>query len=175
MEDATPLDPETGQGERPVPFWMYGTQAAEVEVDEETGEVRVLRLVAAHDVGKAINPKTCEQQLEGAMAMGVSCALMEEVLLEDGRFLNPNFIDYRICTALDVPDLQALVVEVPHPDGPFGAKGVGEPALGPTAAAIANAIFDAVGVRLKDLPLSPEALWSALREGRKKGGGSSSA
>ena len=172
MEDATPLDPETGQGKRPVPFWMYGTQAAEVEVDEETGQVKVLRLVAAHDVGRAINPKTCEQQLEGALGMGLSCALIEEVVLEQGRFLNPNFIDYHILTTLDVPDLQALVVEVPHPDGPFGAKGVGEPALAPTAAAIANALYDAVGVRLKDLPLSPEAVWAALRDVRKNQEGS---
>ena len=164
MEDVTPLDPETGQGSRPVPFWMYGAQAAEVEVDHETGEVRVLRLVAAHDVGRAINPMNCLQQLEGALAMGLGCTLIEEVTLEEGKFLNPTFVDYHMCSTLDVPSLTARLVEVPHPDGPFGAKGVGEPALAPTAAAIANAIRDAVGVRFKDLPLSPEAVWAALRK-----------
>ena len=164
MEDVTPLDPETGQGSRPVPFWMYGAQAAEVEVDQETGEVRVLRLVAAHDVGRAINPMNCLQQLEGALAMGLGCTLIEEVMLEEGKFLNPTFVDYHMCSTLDVPSLTARLVEAPHPDGPFGAKGVGEPALAPTAAAIANAIRDAVGVRFKDLPVSPEVVWATLRK-----------
>ncbi|MFQ5913882.1 MAG: xanthine dehydrogenase family protein molybdopterin-binding subunit [Nitrospinota bacterium] len=164
MEDATPLDPETGQGARPVPFWMYGAQAAEVEVDEETGQVRVLRLAAAHDVGRAINPKGCEQQLDGALAMGLSCSLIEEVVLDNGRFVNPNFLDYRICASLDVPPLTSRIVEAPHPDGPFGAKGIGEPALAPTAAAIANAVYDAVGIRLKNSAIHPEAVLAALKE-----------
>jgi carbon-monoxide dehydrogenase large subunit len=171
MDDATPLDPETGQGTRPVPFWMYGAQAAEVEVDVETGSVKVLRLVAAHDVGRAVNPKTCEQQLEGALAMGLGCTLIEEVLLDEGKFLNPTLVDYHICSTLDVPDLTARVVEVPHPDGPFGAKGVGEPALAPTAAAIANAVCDAVGIPFNNLPLTPEVVWAALREAADSGGG----
>jgi carbon-monoxide dehydrogenase large subunit len=162
MEDATPLDPETGQGTRPAPFWMYGAQAAEVEVDRETGEIKVLRLVAAHDVGKAINPMTCIQQLEGGMVMGLGCTLFEEVTLEAGRFLNPTFLDYQIASTLDTPQLSAQVVEVSHPDGPFGAKGVGEPALAPTAAAIANAVYDATGFRFRDLPLTPEVVWKAL-------------
>ena len=175
MEDATPLDPQTGQGTRPVPFWMYGAQAAEVEVDAETGSVKVLRLVAAHDVGRAINPKTCEQQLEGALAMGLGCTLIEEVALDEGKFLNPTLVDYHICSTLDVPDLTARVVEVPHPDGPFGAKGVGEPALAPTAAAIANAICDAVGIPFNNLPLTPEVVWAALREAADTGDGPSDA
>jgi carbon-monoxide dehydrogenase large subunit len=164
VEEIAPLDAETGQSARPVPFWMYGAQAAEVEVDEETGQVRVLRLVAAHDVGKAINPMTCVQQLEGAMAMGLGCALTEEIVLEKGKTLNPTFLDYRICSALDIPELKAHLVEVFHPDGPFGAKGVGEPALAPTAAAIANAVRDAIGIRFKALPLTPEAVWLQLRD-----------
>ena len=171
MEDVTPLDPETGQGSKPVPFWMYGAQAAEVEVDEETGQVRILRLIAAHDVGRAINPKNCEQQLEGAMAMGLSCTLIEEIMLEEGKLLNPTFVDYHICSALDVPQLMSQLVEVPHTEGPFGAKGVGEPALAPTAAAIANAIRDAVGIRFKDLPLSPEVIWEAFKKTGKSGPG----
>ena len=99
----------------------------------------------------------------------------EEVALDEGKFLNPTLVDYHICSTLDVPDLTARVGEVPHPDGPFGAKGVGEPALAPTAAAIANAIFDAVGIPFNNLPLTPEVVWAALREAADTGDGPSDA
>jgi carbon-monoxide dehydrogenase large subunit len=164
VPDATPLDPETGQGVYPTIFWLYGAQAVEVEVDPATGKVEVLKVAAAHDLGRVLNPLNCEQQIEGAVVTGVGTALMEELTLKDGRVLNPNFRDYRIPTAMDSPPVTSLFVEAPHQDGPFGAKGVGEPALAPTAPAIGNAVYDAIGVRIKDLPLTPEKILKALRE-----------
>lgn len=163
-KEGTPLHPETGQGSNPSVFWMYAAQGAEVKVDHETGKVDVLRLVAAHDVGKAINPLLCEQQIEGSLVMGLGGALLEEMVLENGKTQNSSFLDYKIPTASDVPEMQAIIVEVPHRGGPFGAKGLGEPALAPTAAAIGNALYNAIGVRIRDLPITPEKLLKALRE-----------
>ncbi len=162
LEIYDPVDPVTGQSKRATAFWMYAAQAAEVEVDLETGKVTVLRLTAAHDLGKAINPLTCEQQIEGALVMGLGQALFEELVLDRGRVVNPSFIDYKIPCTLDVPELTPLFVEATHREGPFGAKGLGEPGLAPTAAAIANAIFDAVGVRIHDLPITAEKVLAAL-------------
>jgi carbon-monoxide dehydrogenase large subunit len=159
-----PLDPATGRSKRSTAFWMYAAQAAEVEVDRETGKVTVLKLTAAHDAGKAINPQTCAQQIEGALVMGLGQALFEQLHLENGRPLNPSFIDYKIPCTLDIPALEALLVEAHHRDGPFGAKGIGEPGLAPTAAAIGNAILDAIGVRMRDLPITAEKVLRALRE-----------
>ncbi len=163
-----PLDPVTGRSKRATAFWMYAAQAAEVEVDLETGKVTVLRLTAAHDVGKAINPQTCQQQIEGALVMGLGQALFEQLVIDQGRPVNPSFIDYKIPCTLDIPQLETILVEAEHNDGPFGAKGLGEPGLAPTAAAIGNAILDAVGVRMCDLPITPEKVLCALRE-RVKG------
>jgi carbon-monoxide dehydrogenase large subunit len=163
-KDGVSPDLETGQSPRPAAFWMYGAQAAEVEVDQETGQIKVLRIAAAHDVGKAINPLTCEGQIEGALAMGMGVTLTEEMILKEGRVLNANFHDYKIPTAMDVAEFIPIIVEAPHREGPFGAKGLGEPALAPTAAAIANAVFDAVGIRMKDQPLTQERVLSALRK-----------
>jgi CO/xanthine dehydrogenase Mo-binding subunit len=143
---------------------MYVAQAAEVEVDEETGKVKVLKIVSAHDVGKAINPAACEQQIEGALGMGIGTALMEEIKLENGKTMNPNFTDYKLPTSLDMPEMVPIMVETIHKQGPYGAKGLGEPALAPTAPAIANAIHNAVGVRIKDLPITPDKVLKALRE-----------
>jgi carbon-monoxide dehydrogenase large subunit len=164
VPDATVLDPETGQGANPAVFWMYGAQAAEVEVDQETGKVKILKVASAHDLGKAINPAACEQQIEGAIATGVSTTLMEEVKLERGKTLNPNFVDYKIANSLDMPEMVPILVESNHERGPYGAKGLGEPALAATAPAIANAIYDAVGVRIKDLPITPDKVLKALKE-----------
>lgn len=160
---AEPLDKETGQSKKPSAFWMYGTQAAEVEVDVETGEVEVLRIVAVHDVGKAINPVAVKQQIEGGVIQGVGAALYEQVFLDQGRVLNDNFESYRIPTALDVPPIRAIIVEEPHPEGPCGAKGVGEPVQTPTGAAIANAVYDAVGVRIRNQPITAEKVLQALK------------
>ncbi len=148
----------------------FGTQAAEVEVDTETGQVRVLRLVAAHDVGRAINPMYVEGQIEGGAMMGLGYALTEELLIENGRIRNPTFLDYRVPTPMDMPPIESIIVETDDPDGPFGAKGVGEMGITPTAAAIANAVYDAIGVRINSLPITPEKVLRALRE---KGNGGS--
>lgn len=164
VPDATPLDRETGQGKNPSTFWMYAAQAAEVEVDPLLGRINVLRMASAHDVGKSINPQLIEGQIQGALAMGIGTTLFEEMELEEGRVRNPSFLDYRIPSALDVPEMIPIVVEEPHRQGPYGAKGLGEPALAPTAAAIANAIYAACGVRIRDLPISPKKVFKALRK-----------
>ncbi len=146
-------------------FWMFATQAAEVEVDTETGVVKVLKVAAAHDVGRAINPVGCEQQIEGSVVMGVSNTLFEAFKTEKGRILNDSLTDYKLASMLDCPETVSIIVEaVPHREGPFGAKGIGEPAASPTAPAIANAIYDAVGVRIYQLPITPEKVLAALKE-----------
>ena len=144
----------------------FAAQAAEVEVDTETGEVKVLKIAAAHDVGRAINPMAVEGQIEGGVSMGLGYGLYEELVLEKGRLLNPNFADYALPTALDMPPVDTLIVETVDPEGPFGAKGMAEPANNPTAPAIANAVYDAVGVRIKDLPITAEKVLKTLKEKR---------
>lgn len=158
----TKLDPETGQG---IPFatYAFATQVAEVIVDTETGLVEVTKIVAAHDVGKAINPQSVEGQIEGGCAMGVGYALVEEVIVKDGEIINPEMSTYLIPTSMDVPEVYTIIIEEPEVSGPYGAKGVGEPALVPTAAAIANAVTDALGVRIYDLPLTPERVVASIK------------
>lgn len=135
--------------------YVFGAQAVEVEVDVETGRVEVLRVVAAHDVGRAINPMHVEAQIEGGVMQGIGYALLEE-------FPSSNFVDYHMPTAADVPKIEAVIVESNDPSGPFGAKGVGEPPIVPIAAALANAVFDATGVRMRELPMTSERMWRAL-------------
>jgi CO/xanthine dehydrogenase Mo-binding subunit len=144
--------------------YAFGTTGVEVEVDEKTGEVRILQLFAAHDVGKAINPILVKGQIYGAAYMGVGYGLTEEMKLEQGRVMNPNFLDYKMLTAMDVVPVEPIVIEPGDEDGPYGAKGIGEPGLVPTAPAIANAIYDAIGVRITSLPITPEKVLAALRE-----------
>jgi len=144
----------------------FGAQAAEVEVDTETGQVRVLKIVAAHDVGRAINPMYVEGQIAGGIHMGLGYALTEELQVQEGRVRNPVFLDYRLPTALDMPEIEIHIVETNDPEGPFGAKGVGEMGVTPTAAAIANAVYDAVGVRITSLPITPEKVLRALLEAK---------
>jgi carbon-monoxide dehydrogenase large subunit len=157
-------DKETFQTPKMTPFWMYGCQAAEVEVDLDTGKVDVVKMVASHDVGRAINPVNCVQQLEGALVMGASGALLENVVLDEkGATVNPDLHDYKVATSLDAPEVDVDLVEDPQPDGPYGAKGVGEPALAATAPAIGNAIFAATGVRIQELPITSEKLLAALK------------
>lgn len=123
LPDATPLAQETGQGANPAVFWMYAAQAVEVEVDTSTGEVEVLRCVSAHDVGRALNPLNCVQQVEGAVSQGIGYALMEELLVQDGKVRNPNFRDYKVPTALDhALAATTILVEAPHAGGLYGAK-----------------------------------------------------
>lgn len=159
--DTTTLDEHTGYG-KPYATFAFATQIVEVEVDIETGRVEVLKILAAHDVGRAINPALVEGQIEGGATMGLGYGLMEEITTVGGVIKNTNFTDYLIPTMLDVPEIDAIIVEEPEPSGPFGAKGVGEPALIPTAAAIANAVYDAIGVRIYSLPITPEKVLQAL-------------
>jgi CO/xanthine dehydrogenase Mo-binding subunit len=155
-----PMDPETGQG-HVVDIYLFATQLAEVKVDPETGLVTVLNIWSAHDVGKAVNPCNVEGQIEGGVQMGLGFALTEEIVLEDGKTLNPNFADYKMFTSADMPQIKPLIVEIPEPLGAFGTRGIGEATTIPTAGAVANAVYDATGVRIKKLPLSPErVLWA---------------
>ncbi len=140
----------------------FGAQMAEVEVDTETGQVRVLRLACANDVGRAINPMAVEGQIEGGAQMGLGYALSEELIVANGQALNPDFHHYRLFTAADMPPIETIIVETDDPGGPFGAKGVGEMGGTPTAAAIANAIYDAIGIRLTELPMTPERVLAAI-------------
>jgi len=156
------LKAEPGTGWGSSIFHMIATQAVEIEVDTETGAVRVLKVAAATDVGRAINPTGCEQQIEGGVIMGLSNTLFEEFHLEGGRICNDGFRDYKIATIQGTPEIIPILVESDHPDAPFGAKGVGEPAAAATAPAIANALFDALGVRVCDLPITPARVLAAL-------------
>ncbi len=144
--------------------WAFGASGVEVEVDLQTGQVRILKYLAAHDVGRALNPMLLEGQIYGGSMMGVGMALSEEVKLERGRPVNGNFLDYKLLTAKDRVPITPIIVETDDPAGPYGAKGVGEPGCVPSAPAIANAIFDAVGVRISELPITPERVLRALRE-----------
>ena len=141
----------------------YGAVFAEVEVDIETGSVNVLKLTSAFDVGRAINPELVKGQIIGGGAMGIGFALTEDLLVEGGRILNSGFSDYRLLRACDVPEIIPIIVESHEPTGPFGAKGVGEGCMVNVAAAIANAICHATGVRLTDLHMTPEAILQGLR------------
>jgi len=147
-----------------IPTFCFATQVAEVDVDVETGKVNVLKIVAAHDTGTAINPMSAEGQIEGGVIQGVGFALMEKLHLKEGRVENNNFLDYKIPTSGDIPEIETILVETEDPAGPFGAKGLGEPGLVPTASAIANAIYDAIGVRFKELPITPEKILKALKK-----------
>jgi putative selenate reductase molybdopterin-binding subunit len=143
----------------------FAAQGVEVEVDLETGKVEVVRSRAAIDLGTAINPRICHGQVTGGSVMGIGYALFEELKLDaQGRTLNPGFRNYRIPTAADVPPMEVILVEKADPYGPFGAKGVGEVTTNCMAPAIANAVANAIGVRLTELPMTPERVWTALQE-----------
>ena len=148
----------------------YGANFAEVEVDTETGEVRVLKLTGAFDVGKAINPANVEGQITGGSVMGIGWALSEGLLIKDGKILNSSFSGYRLLRASDIPELDSIVVESNEPTGPYGAKGVGEGSMVCVASAIANAIYHAIGTRMKELPITQEKILAALYDGEKGSG-----
>jgi CO/xanthine dehydrogenase Mo-binding subunit len=161
-----PPDRETGQSSQITPFWMIGATGAEVDVDTETGRVAIGRLVNVADVGTALNPAIVARQLSGAAIMQLGITLSEEMFYDNGQVANASFADYKIPSFLDIPaDMTNHLVELPHREGPFGAKGVGETGTFAVSPAIANAIEDAVGVRIYDLPLTPEKVFSALRTG----------
>jgi CO/xanthine dehydrogenase Mo-binding subunit len=157
-------DPETSQGTTYLQY-TYGAVTAEVEVDTETGKVQVDRIVAAYDVGKAINPLSVEGQIEGGTIQGLGYGIMEELIHKDGNVLNPNLADYYIPTSKDIPEIKSIIVEYPGQLGPYGAKVIGEPPIVLPAAAIVNAIDHAIGVRLTEIPATPErVLLSYMRK-----------
>ena len=170
---AMPMDPETGQSEKCTEYWFPSATAVELEVDTETGQVSILKFFAVGDAGTAINPKHCEQQLLGSAITHLGLTLFEEMVFDEGRLLNGSLLDYQIASVKDMPeDFRSIVVEVPHESGPFGAKGVGETGALTVSAAIANAVEDATGVRIRELPLTPEKILrhlSALKPPRPAG------
>ena len=161
-----PPDQKTGYGNY-CPAYAFGAQAAEVEVDVETGKVIVLDFAAAHDVGKAVNPLLIEGQINGGISMGIGYGLFEEIICQNGSTLNSSFHKYKIVNSTEMPPVKTILLESEDPNGPFGAIGVGEPTTIPTAPAIANAVFNAVGVRIKNLPITPEKILKALKKQEK--------
>jgi CO/xanthine dehydrogenase Mo-binding subunit len=148
-------------------FWFLAAGGAEVEVDIDTGKFKLVKYAAAVDVGKALNPLGCRQQLAGAAITGIGQAMFEEIAYDNGQLINPNLVDYVLPSLGDMPPvIDPICVEVPDPNGPFGAKGIGESALIPVAPAIANAIYDAVGVRIKDLPIKAEKIYLGLQQSK---------
>jgi xanthine dehydrogenase molybdenum-binding subunit len=145
------------------PTYAFATQVAELEVDVETGLVRVLKITAAHDVGRVINALGIEGQVEGGVVMGVGYATREDLLVRDGVVTNPSFRDYKILTAPEIPEIDFAFIETMDPEGPAGAKGIGEAPAICTAAAIVNAFYNATGVRIYELPLTPEKVLRALK------------
>jgi CO/xanthine dehydrogenase Mo-binding subunit len=149
---------------RTLGIYYFGAQAVEVEIDDTTGQVRVLRAWLAHDVGRAINPAAVEGQIQGGFVQGLGYGLFEEMRWDGGRLANPTMMDYKIPGAGDVTcEIAIKIIEDPEPTGPFGAKGVGEGGIVGVAAAIANAVSNATGCRIRDLPLTPERVFRAVR------------
>ena len=153
-----------GRKEREEWGWKYGVTGVEVEVDTETGAIKILKVVSAHDVGFAINPHLVEGQIEGTVVMGLANFLLEEMQFDGGRVVNPTFMDYGFPTALECPPVVSIIVEKHNQEGPFGAKGVGELPIVGIGAALANAVYDAVGIRIKTSPITPEKVLRALEE-----------
>jgi CO/xanthine dehydrogenase Mo-binding subunit len=166
MRFGAPYEPVYGRGRSAIrfPAPAFAAHVARVAVDPETGEVRVLDYVAAQDVGRAINPAEVEGQIHGGVVQGIGWALFEGMIYdEDGQLLTSTLMDYALPLGRDVPTITALVVEVPSNLGPFGARGVGEPPVVPVAAAIANAIKDAVGARVTEIPMTPERVLASMK------------
>ena len=163
-------DPETSQGGHPNVHYTVGAAAVKIEIDKQTGKVRILKAVEALDAGKAINPMNVKHQIYGGLLQGFATALYEDMRFdENGKILNPNFTDYKIPTSLDIPDeVVPIIVEVPQPDGPFGARGIGEHPMIPAAPIIANAVEDALGIRIKSMPITAEKIALAILNGKKE-------
>ncbi len=147
--------------------WAFGTQVAEVEVDEETGEVKILKFVSAIETGTTVNQIMAEGQIEGPVAQGIGFTFNEKQVLDEGRVVNDGFLDYKIMCTEDIPEIETILVETGDPLGPFGAKGIGEAGLVSTAPAIANAIYNACGVLCHELPITREFIFNSLKEQKK--------
>ena len=165
----TPVDFRKGEGNVSGSYG-FEAQIAEVEVNKDTGEVKVLKMWDAHDIGKAINPQAVEGQIEGSIAMGIGYTFFEDLKFSNGRVANPGFTNYRLVRSRGICPIESILIETNDKEGPFGAKGMGEASLLPTSAAIANAIEDAVDVRIKDLPITPDKIIKALQEKRLREG-----
>jgi CO/xanthine dehydrogenase Mo-binding subunit len=161
------VDPKTGKGKASA-FFFLSACGAEVEVDTETGKVVIEKIVSAVDAGKAINPKQCHMQNEGSMIMSLGSALFEEMVYDNGQPINSTFLEYMPPSMEDQPrEFESVIIETPHPEGPYGAKGVGEAALGPVEPAIGNAIANALnGRRIRDLPIRPDRILKVVQEGK---------
>jgi len=159
------FDPATGRG-RTYPDYTHGCHAVDAEVDERTGEVRILKYVAVHDVGRAIDMQRVVGQIQGAVAQGIGYAMSEEMEIDEGVMSSTLFANYLIPTSLDLPDINAIGLELYLGKGPFGARGIGEPPIGPCAPALARAVQDAIGIRMCRLPMTPERVLAAIRNGR---------
>lgn len=157
---------QKGGGVGPSPAYSYSAQVAEVSVNEETGEVTVHKIWAAHDCGRALNPVAVEGQVIGSVWMGLGQALQEEMIWKDGLLMNPGMLEYRSPSSVESPEIECIIVESIDPEGPFGAKEAGEGSLAATIPAISNAIYDAVGIRLREAPFTPERILAALRAKR---------
>ncbi|MDI6757116.1 MAG: xanthine dehydrogenase family protein molybdopterin-binding subunit [Endomicrobiia bacterium] len=165
-EKGTTFDPMTGLGDAYI-VYTFSTTAVEIEVDTLTGEVEILKIVGAHDIGRAVNPMLAQGQIQGGALQGAGYATMENLIVKNGVMLNPNFSGYTIPTSVDAPpEIIPVIVEKEFPDGPYGAKGLGEPPLISVAPAVANAIYDAVGIRIKSLPAIPEKILEAIKNSR---------
>ncbi len=153
-----------GAGVGPSPAYSYSAQVADVSVDEETGEITVHKIWAAHDCGRALNPVAVEGQVIGSVWMGLGQALQEEMIWKDGLIMNPGLLEYRSPSSIESPEIECFIVESVDPEGPFGAKEAGEGSLAATIPVIANAIYDACGIRLREAPFTPERVLAALRQ-----------
>ena len=158
-------DPETYQTSRLTAMWFFGANAAEVEVDPDTGKIEVITVSAGHDVGKAINPLNCIQQVEGGVMMGLGNTILEEFIHKDGKLMNGNMVDFKIPTTMDMKtEVKVHLIETAHPEGPYGAKGIGEPSMCAAQGAIASAVAHAVGIPVTQIPIRPETIIKAARK-----------
>jgi CO/xanthine dehydrogenase Mo-binding subunit len=163
-------NPATGLSPRAFITYLFGSHIAEVLVDVETGQVKIERYIACHDVGRAINPQQVEGQIQGGVTQGIGMALMEEVLMsQQGKMLNPGFTDYILPSNSDVPEIEAVILENDDPGGPFGARGVGEPPLIGVTPSVASAIHDALGIFVRESPANSERVWKTIEAAKAAG------
>ncbi len=163
----TYLDPDTGQG-NPTIFHTFGGTAVEIEVNLLTGEINILKAVEVLDLGKVINPLLVKQQIHSGLIMGTSISLYEQIKFDErGWVINPNFTSYYLARIKDIPrEVVGRFIETPQLDGPYGARGIGELTMIGVAPAIANAIFNSIGVKMNKLPMNPENVWRTIKEQR---------
>ncbi len=164
----TNLDPETGQG-LPALNFTYGAHGVELELDTDTGLVRVLKVASAFDAGKVLNRQQCTTQVVGGVVQGLGSALVEKFVFENGKLLNNSFTDYKIPTAKDIPDeMIQFFVETPHPQGPYGARGVAEHPMISVPGAVGNALANATGIEFFELPMDPEHIYLTLKHAAER-------